>query len=378
MMFPCAIQRMGSRVKLWARGKYLAREGADTTVPICHINLARNPKLRGGERQTEILVRELAVQGVLRQRVVVLQHGPLIRQFRGIPGLEICGVGNRLSALLACRGASLLHAHEAHATQVAYAASWFGMKYLVTRRITKAIRAGWFTRAMYRKALVVVALTEAVEDSLQSRIPGIPVVCIPSAWNSNTIDPSVAPSVRAQFPGKFIVGHIAAMDGKEKGHSVLLQAARILEPEFPNIQFLLLGGGRFAEEFHRQAMGLKNVHFAGWVESPTSWISAFDLFAFPSLSEALGSTLLDVLRAGVPIVASRVGGIPEVVTEDCGVLVPPNDANALAATLLHLHQSELLRQQFSQGGIARAEQYSPARMAKQYLKVYRSIGEDTV
>lgn len=287
----------------------------------------------------------------------------------------MCRVSNRLSALFACRGVPLLHAHEAHAAQVAYVASWFGKKYLITRRsISRSSRVSRFTSAIYRRAQTVVALTEAVEYSLRSRIPGTSVVRIPSAWNPDPIDPTDVKEIRAQFPGKFIVGHIAAMDGQEKGHSVLLQAAKTLEPKFPDIQFLLLGSGRFEEEFRRQARDLKNVHFAGWVKNATSWIPAFDLFAFPSLHEALGSTLLDVLRAGVPIVASRVGGIPEVVTEDCGVLVSPDDADALAEELARLYQSESLRQQLSESGIVRAKQFSPARMAQQYLKIYRSAG----
>ena len=363
-----ATQSPQYRTSLWNRKKLRS------DVSVCHINLARNPKLRGGERQTEILIEALASEGVSRQRVVVLRHGSLAHRFHGRPDLEVCWVRNRLSAVFACRGASLLHAHEAHAAQVAYAASLFGKQYLITRRLTKPVRSNSYSSAVYRNAQTVVALTEAVENSLRDRFPEISIARIPDAWNPEYPDPGGVRTIRERFSGKFIIGHAAAMDGSEKGHSILLQAARTLQQDAPDIQFVLLGSGRLEGELRQQAEGLTNVHFAGWVEDPITWIAAFDLFAFPSLIEPLGSTLLDVMRAGVPIVASRVDGIPEIITEGCGILVSPGDAEALAEQLLRLYRSEELRRSLSERGVERAKKYNPELIAKEHMRVYRNIG----
>lgn len=363
-----ATQSPQYHTRLWNRKKLR------NDISICHINLARNPKLRGGERQTEILIEALVYEGVSRQRVVVLRHGPLAHRFHGRPDLEVCWVRNRLSAVFACRGASLLHAHEAHAAQVAYAASLFGKQYLITRRLTKPVHSNAYSSAVYRNAQTVVALTEAVENSLRDRFLEISIARIPDAWNPEYPDPGGVREIRKRFSDKFIVGHVAAMDGPEKGHSILLEAARILQQDTPDIQFVLLGSGRLEGELCQQAEGLTNVHFAGWVEDPITWITAFDLFAFPSLVEPLGSTLLDVMRAGVSIVASRVDGIPEIVTEGCGILVPPGDAGALAEQLLRLYRSEELRQCLSKRGLERAREFSPELIARQHLEIYRSLG----
>ena len=364
-----ATQSVDYRPKLWNQKKLR------TDISICHINLARNPKLRGGERQTEILVKALAAKGIPKQRLIVLQRGPLANRLRSDTGLEVCQVRNRLSALFACRGAFLLHAHEAHAAQVAYIATrLFGGRYLITCRLTKPVRSNPCSAAVYRKAQVVIALTKAVENSLREHAQNIPITRIPSGWNPEPADLNAVREIREKFMGKFLIGHAAAMDGPEKGHAILLQAARILQQDSPDIQFLLLGSGRLEEELRRQAKDLSNVYFAGWVEDPVTWINAFDLFAFPSLTEALGSTLLDALRAGVPIVASRVGGIAEIVTDQCGVLVPPEDAKALARRLEQLYRSRELRQHLSEGGAESAKKYSPESMAKQYMHVYRSLG----
>lgn len=367
------IRRMATQspqyhAKLWNRKKLR------NDISVCHINLARDPKLRGGERQTEILVEALAAEGVSNQRVVVLRHGPLSERFHSRPGLEVCRVRSRLLAAFVCRGASLLHAHEAHAAQAAYAASLLGKPYLITRRLTKPVRSNSYSSAVYRNARTVVTLTEAVENSLRDRFPEISTVRIPDAWNPEYPDPGGVWEIRERFSDKFIVGHAAAMDGPEKGHSVLLQAARVLQQDAPDVQFVLLGSGRLEGELRQQAEDLANVWFAGWVEDPVTWIAAFDLFAFPSLIEPLGSTLLDVLRAGVPVVASRVDGIPEVVTEGCGILVPPGDAGALAEQLLRLYRSEELRRGLSERGLERAKEFSPELIARTHVKVYRDQG----
>lgn len=363
-----ATQSPEYHAKLWNRRKLR------DDISVCHINLARDPKLRGGERQTEILIEALAAEGVTGQRVVVLRHGPLAQRIHSRPDLEVCRVRSRLSAAFACRGASLLHAHEAHAAQAAYAASLFGKQYLITRRLTKPVRSNFYSSAVYRKAQTVVALTEAVENSLRDRFPEISTTRIPDAWNLEYPDPGEVREIRKRFSGKFLVGHAAAMDGPEKGHSILLQAARALQQDALDVQFILLGSGRLEGKLRQQAEDLDNVWFAGWVEDPITWIAAFDLFAFPSLIEPLGSTLLDVLRAGVPIVASEVDGIPEVITEGCGILVPPGDAGSLAEQLLRLYRSEELRRRLSEKGLERAEEFSPELIAKEHVKVYRDHG----
>ena len=364
------------KIKSSESGNRRKTEDDAATISICHINLARNPKLRGGERQTELLIRALAEQGVSHQHIVILRHGPLASRFQDCPHLKVFKVGNRLSALFVCltrNNKTLLHAHETHAAQVAYVASLFSREYLITRRVINPIRPNWFSRAMYRNAHTVVALTRAVEDSVKNCLPNIQTVCIPSAWNPKSPNLNIVQEIRTQFAGKFLVGYAGAMDDPTKGHSILLQSARLLQSDFPNIQFILLGGGRLEHELRQQAHDLSNVHFTGWVENPITWIAAFDIFAFPSLREGLGSVLLDVLHAGCPVVASKVGGIPEIITKDCGILVPPEDSKTLAEELARLYRSRELRTRLAHAGILRSERYSPTLMAQRYKKVYFSI-----
>lgn len=351
-------------------------------VSVCHVNLAREAKMRGGEMQTALLIRGLAACG-LRQRLVARRGGTLDGWLDELPGLTVCPVDGRLSALRACRKASLIHAHEAHAGQVAWAAARGRGNYLITRRdvVTREAgepvpRASRLTRRVYGGAGAVVAVSRAIAGEVRERQAGtaVSLKLIPDAWVPSKPDRKTAKEVRARFKAKFLVGHAAAMDNEVKGQHVLLEAARRLEGAEPGFQFALLGGGRLEETLRAQAQGLSNVHFAGWVEDTLSWMMAFDAFVLPSLREDPGSVLLDALRAGAPVVASRTGGIPEVVTEDCGVLVPPGDSAALADALARLGRDPERQRRLSRGAQNRAEEFSPDAMAEKYLKVYRELG----
>ncbi len=340
---------------------------------ICHVNLARDSKLRGGERQTELLVRELA--NILpRQRLVILRRGPLANRMDDVPNLHICRVNNRFAGMLACRKSDLIHAHEAHAAQAAYAATMLGGRYIITRRVDNRIGNSFYTKAMYKNAKTVVALSSVIETRTRERCAHVPIARIPSAWTPSEADAEIVEDIKGRYKDKFLVGHIAAMDDENKGHHILLQAARIVQKECPAVQFLLLGGGRLEARLQQQASDLQNVDFAGWVPEPFTWIPAFNAFAFPSLMEGLGSILLDVLKTGVPVIASRAGGIPDVITDSCGILVPPGDAEALADALIRLYESPERQKSLSQEAKARGLEFSPQIMAQSYVALYRSLG----
>lgn len=343
-------------------------------ISVCHINLARITHLRGGARQTELLIRGLA--GVLpQQRLVVLKREALADRLDDVATLEVHKVRNRLSALSVLRSGDLLHAHEAHAAQVSYVAhSLWRNQYIITRRTDRPIGSSRFTQKVYCNARTAVAISTVIENQIQERFSNLPTVRIPSAWTPGEPSVSVQRKIRECHATKFLVGHVAAMDCEGKGHLILLQAARELQDKVPDVHFLLLGTGRLEREFRSQAKGLGNVSFVGWQEDPFSWISAFDLFVFPSLHEGLGSILLDVLRAGIPVVASRAGGIPDVITDDNGILVQPNDVDSLVQGILSLYRSPTSRESLSRGAKAHAVEFSPQKMAERYLDLYQALG----
>ncbi|MCB1842310.1 MAG: glycosyltransferase family 4 protein, partial [Halioglobus sp.] len=111
-----------------------------------------------------------------------------------------------------------------------------------------------------------------------------------------------------------------------------------------------------------------------FVNEVDDWLSVFDVFVFPSLHEGLGSTLLDAMSFGLPIVATNVGGIPDIVTHGVnGLLIEPERPEALLAAILRINQDESLRSGMRRANLAQADAYSPAAMADRYEVIYHKL-----
>jgi glycosyltransferase involved in cell wall biosynthesis len=339
---------------------------------LCHVNLA--PGFRGGERQTELLIRAL-LDKVPRQRLVARAGGRLAERLGDLPNVKVTGVGGRIGAIRATASAGLVHAHETHGAQVAAVRKALsGTPFLVTRRVVSRPTSSPFTRFMYRSADRVVALSAAVERVMAEFDAGIPCLRIPSAASGLSFDSAWVERYRAERAGKFIVGHVGAYDFAQKGQDVLLEAAALLRHLRPEIEFVLVGSGPDEARLKTRAAGMTNVTVAGWADNVGDYLAAFDAFVFPSIHEGLGSILLDAMEFGLPIVASNVDGIPDIVADGRnGLLVPPRQAAAVADAIARLHADPNLREAMAAANRARAREYSAAAMAAKYLNVYAEL-----
>ena len=340
---------------------------------IAHINLARG--FRGGERQTELLVRGLSAAG-WRQRVIVRRSQPLAARLAGIPHIEVATVpGNVLQAALALRPADLVHVHEARALQAAWLnALTGGAAYLVTRRVQQGPSHHALNRAMYRRAARVVVLSEAIGAALRALDPALRYRVVPSASAGLDADREQAAAIRQRFGGRFLVGHVGALVDAHKGQRQIIAVARELARTAPEVSFVLVGSGPDEAVLRAEAADLANLHFAGQVEDVGNYLAAFDLFLYPSRHEGLGSILLDAMTFGLPVVATRVGGIPEIVTDGAnGLLCEPDDIAGLAAAVMTLHADADLRARIGVANRTSAQRYSPDAMTGQYISIYREL-----
>ncbi|MFO7593035.1 MAG: glycosyltransferase family 4 protein [Pseudomonadota bacterium] len=342
---------------------------------IGHVNLAAG--YRGGERQTELLIRELAARG-FRQVIVVRRDSELGDRLADVKGLEVRRIGKPfLLNVTAARGCDLLHAHEAKAGQYCYWVKRFlGIPYVITRRVPNVPGSNPLTRAVYRNASLVVALSRAIKAGLLRHNPRLEVQIIPSMSTQLPVNPAHVEALRERFAGKFLVGHIGALVNYHKGQQYLIEAAGELEQHHPEMHFLFLGRGKDEAWFRQLAEGLDNITFEGFVDNVGDYLEAFDLFVFPSLHEGLGSILLDAMRAELPIVASDVDGIPDLIRNgENGVLVPPANAKALTEQVLRLYHDGGLRGALAKQAAQDAGQYTPAILAARYIdEVYPSCG----
>ncbi|MFA0730579.1 MAG: hypothetical protein LKKZDAJK_000833 [Candidatus Fervidibacter sp.] len=174
--------------------------------------------------------------------------------------------------------------------------------------------------------------------------------------------------------GEPIIGTIARIV-KEKGYETLLQAAcRLKEKGLP---FVLVWVGDGPDRPHMEALarqlGLADrVIITGMRNDVEQWVGCFDVFALPTLWEGMGRVFLEAQAAGVPVVGTRVGGVPDVVVDGkTGFLVPPNDPDALSDALLRLLTDDQLRQTMSQAAkIFVDERFSVEGMVQAIEAVY--------
>ncbi|MDR4472689.1 MAG: glycosyltransferase family 4 protein [Nitrospira sp.] len=170
------------------------------------------------------------------------------------------------------------------------------------------------------------------------------------------------------------VGRLAPV----KGHAVLLEAFRILSQFHPNVVLIFVGDGPLRVELEAEAnrMGLgRTVIFSGHQEQSYDFINMMDVFVLPSLHEGIPMVLLEALALRRPVVASRVGGIPEVLAHSySGVLVSPNNPEELATAIQSLIENPSKAVAFGSSGRSQVEsEFSADLMATRTAEMYRTL-----
>lgn len=340
---------------------------------IAHVNFAKG--FRGGERQTLLLIEALAESGI-QQKLLVRKNSALTDRLKETKNLTIIEVSKPyIFSINQIKDATLIHAHETKALQFAYFVHKLkGIPYIVTRRVDNKIKNNFFNKKLYNSASRVVALSQAIKKKIIKVAPYSNIEIIPSAFTGASIDQNSIADIKKRFKDKFIVGHVGALDDKHKGQSFLINAAKILEKTHPEMHFIFVGGGSDEKMLKTQAEKLKNVTFEGFVNNVNDYISCFDIFVFPSRNEGLGSILFDVMQLNVPIIASNVGGIPDIVHDkENGLLVPPCDTTAIQKAILVLYKNKSLRESLASSAKDNIHKYSVDNMKKKYLSIYSTI-----
>ena len=344
------------------------------TFTVAHVNVAK--AYRGGERQTELLIRELARRG-FRQILVARDGAPLMKRFADTD-VDVRPVsGGLIQTFRATSGADIVHVHEGRSVY----AAWLrylrsATPYLATRRVDNRIGDHFFAHRAYRAASFVVGVAPQVTAIVRAYDDAIRVATIHSSASALRSDPAVVAALRNEYRASILVGNIGALDNDQKGQEFLISLARRYVDAEPRVKILLVGDGEDAEMLKAAAEGLDNVVFTGFVENVGDYLGAFDIFVLPSRREGIGSILLDAMEYSLPIVATRVGGVPAIVRDGYnGYLVAPESVDELEGAIGRLLADAALRDEMGRRGREVARDYTAETMARKYLELYRrSIG----
>ncbi len=177
--------------------------------------------------------------------------------------------------------------------------------------------------------------------------------------------------------GVLRVAMIARMNTRAKNHDSFLRAAARLASRFPEAEFLLIGDGPLRPELEKLAgdLGLQRaVHFLGDRRDIPAILASTDISVVASSTESLSNVMLESMAAGVPVVATAVGGNVEIGSDQRAMLIPPNDDNALANGLATLLLDEKLRREMAARARHFAEEnFSVERIRNHYCELYADV-----
>jgi glycosyltransferase involved in cell wall biosynthesis len=360
-------------------------------MKVLHVESGRH--LYGGARQVLYLLEALRGSGV--ESVLACAAGSDVERAGRAQGERVCALpmhGDldpllffRLLRLIRAERPAIVHLHSRRSADVqgGLAAAAAGVPAVLSRRVDhppSPLLARW-QFGLYDR---VIAISEEIRRVLlAANVPAERVVCVPSAVDLARF---ARPAGRAHARAALGVGADDAVIGvvaqliERKGHRFLLDAFPAIRAAAPQARLLFLGRGPLEPELRAQAgrQGLADrVHFAGFREDLPDLYPALDVVAHPATAEGLGVALLEAAAAERPIVASAVGGIPEIVRDgETGLLVPPRDSAALGSAIVRLLLDGELARRLGAGARALvAERHSVAAMTAGNLAVYRTVRE---
>jgi len=237
-------------------------------------------------------------------------------------------------------------------------------------------------RLANRMTDLIIANSVAVREdvSRQEKVPSSKVRVI-----YNGIDPSLFEipadlGLRASLgfrKGVKVIGVIANLI-HYKGHRFLLQACPEVKAKCPDVRFLLIGDGLLRGELETMAEELgvrEEVIFLGSRNDIPALLSIIDVFVLPSLEEGFSNAILEAMAAGKPVVATRVGGVPEAVIHGkTGLLVPPKDPQALADAIIGILSDPQQAEEMGKAGRERVKkEFSLDRMIREMERLYEEL-----
>src|SRR5687767_4036990 len=350
-----------------------------SSQPLRVLHLDSGREWRGGQRQVYLLARGQREQGH-EPLVIAAPDAPLIRRLRsaGIAAASVrmrgdwdLAAARRVRAVLRTWNADLVHAHDARAHAIALAAL-LGRRTLplvVTRRVPFVPRG----RIKYgRRVSRFIAISSAVRDALvaggvdperidlvYSGVPQ-PAVARPRDWRTE-----------CRWPGDAVVCGIVGAMTAEKGVATLAEIGKHLPDATRNRVRLVLLGGQSAGT---QPVGALEAFRAGFVDEIHAAMAGLDVLLHPSSAEGLGTAVIDAMALGVPPIAFRVGGLPELIVDGhSGLLVPPGNIAGFAAATDSLVRDDARRRLLASNGPARAAEFGVDRMVRGTVAVYGSV-----
>jgi glycosyltransferase involved in cell wall biosynthesis len=362
-----------------------------STHPLTNLFLMINSFETGGsERQFTVLAQNLNPEQFQLYLGCIRRGGPFAESFGPVPEFRL---GGSLFGWKSLRTRLRLRQHLRHnRVQIAHAFDFYTNLTLIPaarmarvpivigshRQIGDLMTPGQFRAqaAAFRWCDAVVCNSHAAAERLvASGLSRDKLVVIGNALPPEVFEPAVPALPRRA--GVVRVGMVARMNARYKNHSGFLRIAARIRQAMPQVEFLLAGDGPLRPELEREAqdLGLANsVLFLGDCRDIAAVHASMDLAVLTSDSESLSNVILEAMAAGLPVVAFRSGGNPELINEQRGALVVAGNESEFADTVLRLLSQATLREQLGHNARQFAEEnFGLERVRNRYQELYESL-----
>ncbi len=293
----------------------------------------------------------------------------------------------RLAGYMKRHRCRLVHCHDAHSVAVGSAAASLAKVPLrvISRNVDFPIKKNFLSQLKYTKNIdVIIAVSQGIKKVLvDGGIDPALIKVIPDGIDYSPFDEAAASDyLRRELNFErddFLVGIVAHL-ADHKGHKYLIRATEILKAKAPQIRVIIVGEGPLRMELDnlvKQTHVEDIVFFLGFREDVPQILASLDLFVLSSYLEGMGSSILDAMASRLPVVATRTGGIPEVVVNgETGLLVPPKSPTALAKAILRIYGDKELGRRLGQKGYEVVHQkFSAEAMAAKVILEYERIAQ---
>jgi glycosyltransferase involved in cell wall biosynthesis len=358
-----------------------------------HIDTARS--WRGGQHQVLLTVLGLRARG---HKAVLVAHpdGELHRRASEGPDLVALAPRNevdlstawKLSRVIRQWTPRVVHAHDPHAVAMAALALSFSSptprpRIVASRRVDFHLQGHSFSRWKYRQVDLFIAASLAIRGILEhDGIPASRIVVVHDGIDVAKVERLPALDIHAEFwlpRGVPVIVNVGALVD-HKGQRHLIDAMPHLLRAVPDAHLVIFGEGELRHALQRQIRELhldKHVLLAGFREEVLRLVKSADLFVMSSVTEGLGSAVLDAMAMRLAVVATRAGGLPEAVTHgETGLLVDPAEPRELAGAIARLLKDRPLRQRMGDAGLDRVTRnFGVGALLDGTLDAYRRVVE---
>jgi len=261
---------------------------------------------------------------------------------------------------------------------------WIGFAHGYTDDNMKVRLYNRIERSVLRHADRIVTVSDSMKALLiKHRVAGEKIRVIHNAIDTNEAVPVASIEDIKQRHGLTSKHKIVGVIGRlnpEKGQMVFLRAMEKTVRSCPDVKSLIIGDGQdgpMLERFCRENGLSDHVAFLGYQDKIADYYQVLDLLVLPSLSEGLPNTVLEAMTFGIPVLATSVGGVPEVIQNGNGVLVPPNDPQALCERMIELLENDSLRDAIGiKGKNSLYPRFAPDHRAREIVSLYHEMLSD--